>query len=86
MTEVWQAPRVRATVGYKKNMGAGTYESLSLEYSVEDNVRRKEDGSFEKVSDAFDRVADFVEGQLLDRLAEVVKEANTVVTTGNRSK
>lgn len=86
MTEVWQAPRVRATVGYKKNMGAGTYESLSLEYSVEDNVRRKDDGTHERVAEAFDRVADFVEGQLLDRLAAVVKEANHVVTTGDRSK
>lgn len=86
MTEVWQAPRVRATVGYKKNMGQGTYESLNLEYSVEDNVRRQQDGTFEKVSDAFDRVADFVENQLLDRLAAVVKEANHVVTTGDRSK
>lgn len=82
-TTVFQAPRVRATVGYKRNMGQGTFETLNLEYSVEDNCRvDKETGDYEKVSDAFARVADFVEAQLVARLKEVEAEAASATKAG----
>lgn len=77
-TTVFQAPRVRATVGYKRNMGTGTYETLNLEYSVEDNCRiNKDSGEYEKVSEAFTRVADYVEAQLIARLKDIEEEAAT---------
>ena len=77
-------PRVRTEVGYKKNMGAGTFETLTLEFSVEDNCRRKDDG-WETVDEAFNRVAEYVEGQLLDRLSELVEEVG-VINTGKGKK
>lgn len=86
-TTIFQAPRVRASVGYKRNMGQGTFETLSLEYSVEDNCRvNKETGEYEKVSEAFTRVADYVEAQLLARLKEIEEEAASVTASGKGKK
>lgn len=52
-------PRVRVRMAYKINMG--NYETLDLDYEIEDNVREGE-----KVKDAHDRVKGLVNALLAD--------------------
>lgn len=60
-----------ATVSYKarftRNMG--NFESLQIEVGVEDEPRGEE-----KVSEAYNRVKDFVESRLLTEIRELEEE------------
>lgn len=63
-----------STVSYKarftRNMG--NYESLQVEIGVDDEPRGDE-----KVSEAFNRVKDFVESRLLDAVDELEMQIGT---------
>jgi hypothetical protein len=56
----------RVKVGLKFVRNLGNYESLHLEVGVEDYVRHNE-----TASSAMDRVYEFVEEQLVERMKEV---------------
>lgn len=58
---------VSYSIGFTRNMG--DFESLRIDMGVTDAPRGDE-----KVSEAFNRVKDFVEGQLLDNLASIEKD------------
>lgn len=60
-------PRVRVSVGYTRNMG--DFESLRYDVSVEASPIKGE-----TTQEAFDRIADFVEGKLMTKLQEVEDE------------
>lgn len=59
-----QPPRVRVSVGYTRNMG--DFESLRYDVSVEASPLKGEN-----TEQAFDRIADFVESKLMQKLQEV---------------
>lgn len=67
-----------ATVSYKarftRNMG--NFESLQLEIGVEDEPRGDE-----KVSEAYNRVKNFVEERLLDVVEELAQQIESVSVT-----
>lgn len=62
-----QPPRVRVSVGYTRNMG--DFESLRYDVSVEASPIKGEN-----TEQAFERIADFVEGKLMAKLTEVEDE------------
>jgi hypothetical protein len=53
-------------VGLKFVRNLGNYENIHVDVGVEDNVRQGEN-----VSQAMDRVYDFVEEQLIQRVQEI---------------
>lgn len=59
--------RVSCHVGYKRNMG--NFETLSLDFSVEDSARPGE-----KVTEASERVYDFVSKMLVTKMNELNEE------------
>lgn len=59
-----QPPRVRVSVGYTRNMG--DFESLRYDVSVEASPLKGEN-----TEQAFDRISDFVETKLMQKLQEV---------------
>lgn len=61
---------VRYNARFTRNMG--NYESLQVEIGVEDAPRGDE-----KVSEAFNRVKDFVESRLLEGVDELEAQVNT---------
>lgn len=56
----------RVKVGLKFVRNLGNYENIHVDVGVEDNVRQGEN-----VSQAMDRVYDFVEEQLIQRVQEI---------------
>ena len=56
----------RVRVGLKFVRNLGNYENIHVDVGVEDNVRQGEN-----VSQAMDRVYDFVEEQLIQRVQEI---------------
>ena len=58
-------------VGLKFVRNLGNYESIHVDVGVEDYVR---DG--ETASSAMDRVYEFVEGQLIQRVQEIESDLN----------
>lgn len=60
---------VRVDVHYTKNLG--NYESLRIGIAVEDFVRQGE-----SVDAATERVYEFVEGKLVDKVKQVTEELN----------
>ena len=61
----------RVRVGLKFVRNLGNYESIHVDVGVEDYVR---DG--ETASSAMDRVYEFVEGQLIQRVQEIESDLN----------
>lgn len=61
--------KVTATLGYTLNLG--NFESLRIDLGVTDSKR---DG--ETINEAFERVYQFVEEKLGDKIAEAKKELN----------
>lgn len=59
-----QTTRVRASLKYVKNLG--NYESIHIDLGVEDYVRDNEN-----VDDAMNRVYNYVEAKLLEKVNEV---------------
>lgn len=62
-----QPPRVRVAVGYTRNMG--DFESLRYDVAVEASPL-----SGESTEDAFNRISEFVESKLTEKLTEVEAE------------
>lgn len=60
---------VRVDLQFTRNLG--NYESLRVGIGVEDFVRDKE-----SVSDATDRVYEFVENKLMEKVSEIEEELN----------
>jgi hypothetical protein len=58
-------------VGLKFVRNLGNYESIHIDLGVEDHVRNEE-----TVSQAMDRVYQFVETQLIDRVQEIEADIN----------
>jgi hypothetical protein len=58
-------------VGLKFVRNLGNYESIHIDLGVEDYVRNEE-----TVSQAMDRVYQFVETQLIDRVQEIEADIN----------
>ena len=56
----------RVRVGLKFVRNLGNYENIHVDVGIEDNVRQGEN-----VSQAMDRVYDFVEEQLIQRVQEI---------------
>ena len=67
MTHNKQATNVRVELQFVRNLG--NYESLRVSIGVEDYVR---DG--ESVDEATDRVYDFVENKVVEKVSEIEKE------------
>jgi hypothetical protein len=61
----------RVKVGLKFVRNLGNYESIHIDLGVEDYVRNEE-----TVSQAMDRVYQFVETQLIDRVQEIEADIN----------
>ena len=61
-------PRVSITLGYKVNMG--NFETLNVEFSVEDSQRSTEDS----VDATAERIYKYVENKLLTKVREVKAE------------
>ena len=61
--------RVKAGLKFVRNLG--NYESIHIDLGVEDYVRNEE-----TVSQAMDRVYQFVETQLIDRVQEIEADIN----------
>jgi hypothetical protein len=59
--------RVTVSLGFTKNLG--NFESLRVDIGVQDFVR-----SGENISDATDRVYQFVENKLVEKQQEIAKE------------
>ena len=64
MTQEMNPTRVRVGLKFVRNLG--NYENIHVDVGVEDNVRQGEN-----VSQAMDRVYDFVEEQLIQRVQEI---------------
>lgn len=58
---------VKYSAKYVRNMG--NYESLHIEFGAEDGVRGEED-----VSQAMNRVVDFIDSRLFDKVDEIERE------------
>jgi hypothetical protein len=67
MTHNKQTTNVRVELQFVRNLG--NYESLRVSIGVEDYVR---DG--ESVDEATDRVYDFVENKVVEKVSEIEKE------------
>lgn len=61
--------KVNVTLGYTLNLG--NFQSLRIDLGIEDSRR---DG--ENISDAFERVYEFVENKLAEKVKEASSEAN----------
>jgi hypothetical protein len=64
MTQDMSPTRVRVGLKFVRNLG--NYENIHVDVGVEDNVRQGEN-----VSQAMDRVYEFVEEQLIQRVQEI---------------
>lgn len=62
--------KVSYSAGFTRNMG--DFESLRLDIGVEDEPRGDE-----KVSEAYNRVKDFVESRLLDEVRDLESQINS---------
>lgn len=62
---------VKYSAGFTRNMG--DFESLRLDIGVEDEPRGDE-----KVSEAYNRVKDFVESRLLDEVRDLENQIRSV--------
>lgn len=62
---------VKYSAGFTRNMG--DFESLRLDIGVEDEPRGDE-----KVSEAYNRVKDFVESRLLDEVKDLEDQIRSV--------
>lgn len=58
--------KVKVTLGYKINMGPGTFETFSIEYGLEADSKEGE-----SIGDAFRRVEDFVSDKLFAEVERV---------------
>lgn len=66
-TQIRQSTNVKVELQFVRNLG--NYESLRVSIGVEDYVR---DG--ESVDEATDRVYDFVESKVVEKVSEIEKE------------
>lgn len=66
-----EPPRVTCSVGYTRNMG--DFESLRIDFGVEDSTRPGE-----KVSEATERIYNFVSGKLIDKIKEIEQDIKKV--------
>lgn len=64
MSQEMSPTRVKVGLRFLRNLG--NYETVAVELGIEDNVRQGEN-----VSQAMDRVYEFVEGQLIQRVQEI---------------
>lgn len=62
--------KVSYSAGFTRNMG--DFESLRLDIGVEDEPRGDE-----KVSEAYNRIKDFVESRLLDEVRDLESQINS---------
>lgn len=62
--------RVKVDLSFTRNLG--NYESIRINVGVEDDVRKGEN-----VETATERVYDFVENKLIQKVREVEKELNS---------
>lgn len=62
---------VKYSAGFTRNMG--DFESLRIDIGVEDEPRGDE-----KVSEAYNRVKDFVESRLLDEVRDLEEQIRSV--------
>ena len=69
MTQEQKPTTVRAGLRFVRNLG--NYETITVELAVEDSVRQGEN-----VSSAMDRVYEFVEEQLVERMQEIEADLN----------
>jgi hypothetical protein len=69
MTQEMNPTRVKVGLKFVRNLG--NYESIHIDLGVEDYVRNEE-----TVSQAMDRVYQFVETQLIDRVQEIEADIN----------
>lgn len=64
-----ETTRVRVGLKFVKNLG--NYESIHVDVGIEDFVRDKE-----TVDAAFERVYEYVEGKLLEKVREIEEDLN----------
>lgn len=57
--------QTKVTVGLGYTLNLGNYQSLRIDFGVEDNLRKSE-----SVEDGFNRVYDFVESKLIEKVKE----------------
>lgn len=69
MSQEQKPTTVRAGLRFVRNLG--NYETITVELAVEDSVRQGEN-----VSSAMDRVYEFVEEQLVQRVQDIEADLN----------
>lgn len=65
-------PVIRYSVKIVKNLG--NFESVHVEAGAEDSPRERREGGTESAQEAFDRLKEFVEKNLVESVNEYVKD------------